>query len=860
MHIKKIFPIFLGFGFLFAMVHTSTLASQPTAPSALTYYVSSSSGNDNNNGLSESQPFETVSKVNSLILQPGDQVLFKCGDIWRADPLVITQSGVLEQPITFRSYPDNCTNQPILSGAQPITGWKLHQGNIYVAELNAGGNAGKFPYGVNQLFRGEERLLLGRWPNLDAPDGGYSTIDAFPSADRITDNEIPVANWAGAVVHIKGMRWYILNRQVTSNSGRTLMLGANADCWGGSCVGWGFFLNNHLGTLDKDGEWFYDATEQKVYLYSITGAPANQEIEGSVILTDDDRSWGAVTLGEDLWDPIAYVNVENFAIKRWFRHGIATPTNLHPTENHDVTLKDNTITDVDGIGINLAAWVWDANDGRPDGWRGGFNHLVENNTILRANRMGINTYTRNSNFKDNMIQEVGMIENLGAAGMGCSLSDGGGQCTEDGAGIRIKVDKAADSGNHNTLTGNRLEYIAHNGLDVFGYSNTFEHNVILHPCYAKGDCGGVRTFGSDSLTASNVHDLVFTENIIIDTLGNTDGCRTEYDALFGFGLYIDHYSRDIALEGNTVISSTVHGILFQDSTGAVTNNTLYNNGSTYPYAAGQVYIGSSPAYVGTHTGNILFSINTDARTFAASGLSRLGTSDHNYFFSPYRANHIAVNGDKSLITWQTFSGEDANSVEHWYIQPLGEAPLSRIFYNDSPVQKTFNLGNTLYKNLDQNPVMGTLTLQPYQSQILIKTGEGADLAIALHLLSAADTLPGDPLTYTITVANQGVITASQVILEHPIPEEIENTSWQVSAGSVMLQSGTRYTWEIDALVPGEFYTFTVFGQYSSTLPAGTPLLVTAEASTPSPDVNLRNNWDVLLLGDWEQTFLPIISR
>jgi uncharacterized repeat protein (TIGR01451 family) len=767
---------------------------------------------------------------------------------------------VLGQPITFGSYPAGCTNQPEISGSQPITGWQLHDGNIYVAELNAGGNAGKFPFGINQLFRGSERLLLGRWPNLDAPDGGYSTIDAFPSSDRITDNEIPVTNWAGAVVHIKGMRWYILNRQVMSNSGRTLMLGANADCWGGSCVGWGFFLNNHLDTLDLDGEWFYDDAEQKVYLYSITGAPASQEIEGSVIFADDDRSWGGITLGEDLYDPIAYVKVENFAIQRWFRHGIATPTNLHPTENHDVTLKNNNIADVDGIGINLATWVWGADDGRPDGWRGGFNHLVENNTILRANRMGINTYTRNSTFKDNVIQEVGMIENLGAAGMGCDFSDGGGQCTEDGAGIRVKVDEAADSGNNNSLIGNRLEYIAHNGIDVFGYSNTFEHNVILNPCYAKGDCGGVRTFGSSNLAASNVHDLVFTENIIVNTLGNTDGCRPEYDALFGFGLYIDHYSRDIALEGNTVISSTVHGILFQDSTGAVTNNTLYNNGSTYPYAAGQVYIGSSPAYVGTQNGNTLFSIKPDARTFSASGLSRLGTSDHNYFFSPYRENHIAVNGDKSLATWQSFSGEDANSVEQWYTQPVGETPISHIFYNDTSQPKTFPLANILYKDLDQNPVMGSLTLQPYQSQILIKTGEGADLTVAMNLIGAADTIPGEPVTYTITVANLGTISASPVTLENPIPTEIENTSWQVSTGSVTLQSGTRYTWEIDSLTPGVTYTFTVFGQYSATLTTGTPLMVTAEVSTPSPEVNPKNNWAALLLGDWKQIFLPIVSR
>ena len=62
-------------------------------PVGTTYYVSSSLGNDSNNGLSEGKPFATIGKVNGLDLQPGDQVRFKCGDTWRAEQLVISKSG-----------------------------------------------------------------------------------------------------------------------------------------------------------------------------------------------------------------------------------------------------------------------------------------------------------------------------------------------------------------------------------------------------------------------------------------------------------------------------------------------------------------------------------------------------------------------------------------------------------------------------------------------------------------------------------------------------------------------------------------------------------------------------------------------
>ncbi|NVN92340.1 MAG: hypothetical protein HXX11_17305, partial [Desulfuromonadales bacterium] len=448
-----------------------------------TYFVSSSDGADSNTGLSSVSPFKTIAKVNALALQPGDRVLLKCGDVWRAEMLVITKSGTAADPITFGSYPGGCTNKPIVSGAQSISGWTAYGSNIYYADLSAGANAAQFPHGINQLFRNGDRLPLGRWPNLDAGDG-YSTIDSQPSTNSITDAQLPVVDWSGAVAHIKGMRWYILNRQVAAVSGTTLTVGADLDCWGGNCTGWGYFLNNHLNTLDREGEWYYNPANHRVYLYTTSGAPSAGQIEGSVVIKADDRSWGGIMLGQDLTGSgISYVGVENLDVRRWFRHGIATPTNLAGYENHHLAIQNNSVRDVDGIGINLMTWVYSAQDGRPDGWRGGYNLALGNNTIERANNMGINIYARQSTLIDNVVRDVGLVQNLGAAGLGCAFNAGEGACTEDGDGIRIKIDKADDTGNNNTLTGNRLERIAYNGVDVFGHHNTLDRNVITQACY-----------------------------------------------------------------------------------------------------------------------------------------------------------------------------------------------------------------------------------------------------------------------------------------------------------------------------------------------------------------------------------------
>ena len=361
-------------------------------------------------------PLKTISAVNALTLSPGDEVRFRNGDTWQGEMLTITASGSSSSPITYSNYSQGSDIAACISGSRPIFGWVEYAAHIYVADLSTGLNAGNFPYGLNQLFGGEQRLPMGRWPNIDAnDDGGYSTIDAAPTANQLQDSELPPLDWTGGIAHIKGMRWYILNREIRSSSGTTLSLLNEAGCWNNSCTGWGYFINNHLNTLDAEGEWFYDQSTSRVYMYSALGTPQDGAFEGSVVMSDDDRSWGLVVLGQDLAEHIHDVIIENFQLKNGYRHGIATPTNYRNYEPYNITIQNNTIKDVDGIGINLAAWVYCAFDGA-DGWRGGHNILVLNNLIDGANHMGIDLYAKNSTISHNTIQNIGLVPNLNASG------------------------------------------------------------------------------------------------------------------------------------------------------------------------------------------------------------------------------------------------------------------------------------------------------------------------------------------------------------------------------------------------------------------------------------------------------------
>ena len=107
----------------------------------------------------------------------------------------------------------------------------------------------------------------------------------------------------------------------------------------------------------------------------------------------------------------------------------------------------------------------------PNGWRGGRSHTIRGNTVDGANHIGIDTYGSSTMIEENVVTDVGLIVNLNRSGMGCDLT-AVGQCTEDGAGIRLKLDpgSAAWTAHDLTVRHNRLARIGMNGIDSFGES------------------------------------------------------------------------------------------------------------------------------------------------------------------------------------------------------------------------------------------------------------------------------------------------------------------------------------------------------------------------------------------------------
>ena len=80
---------------------------------AQVYYVSSSQGNDLNDGLSIQFPFQSIEKLNSMQFNPGDSIYFKSGDYWEG-MFWLNGSGSFTQPIVIDVYGGD--NRPIING------------------------------------------------------------------------------------------------------------------------------------------------------------------------------------------------------------------------------------------------------------------------------------------------------------------------------------------------------------------------------------------------------------------------------------------------------------------------------------------------------------------------------------------------------------------------------------------------------------------------------------------------------------------------------------------------------------------------------------------------------------------------
>ncbi len=106
-------------------------------------------------------------------------------------------------------------------------------------------------------------------------------------------------------------------------------------------------------------------------------------------------------------------------------------------------------------------------------------------------------------------------------------------------------------------------------------------------------------------------------------------------------------------------------------------------------------------------------------------------------------------------------------------------------------------------------------------------------------------IQGDPLTYTISFINQGIVPVTSVVLTDIIPAELTGVSVSHS-GAVITDTAAvpGYVWNVEPLSEGEGGVITITGFLSDTAPGGTIITNTTRINGNS-DNNPDNNQSVV---------------
>jgi parallel beta-helix repeat protein len=206
------------------------------------------------------------------------------------------------------------------------------------------------------------------------------------------------------------------------------------------------------------------------------------------------------------------------------------------------------------------------------------------------------------------------------------------------------------------------------------------------------------------------------------------------------GIYVDEKGTHRIIEYNTVIGSHMAGIFSHWAPGnVVQKNTVYGNKGSQVFFTGN----NRPEEILVDDillDNIMFATDAQQRTLHLSmnyDNVCFGQSDRNYFYNPYRSTHILVNRynahgagwirrDLTLQQWCLLSGYDEDSREFASLDRFPEISIeyprkSRIVYNASLSPTRIDLQSDKYCDVEGNKVYGTVTLQPFESKILIRT-------------------------------------------------------------------------------------------------------------------------------------------
>ncbi|HLL69283.1 MAG TPA: carbohydrate-binding protein [Micromonosporaceae bacterium] len=375
--------------------------------SAATSYFVATSGNDANPGTSVDAPFRTIQKCASVAVA-GDTCQIRAG-VYR-ETVTPANSGTAAGRIVFQPYNNESVT---VSGADPVTGWTRHSGEIYAANVtlpvsgetsDVNNRVTPGAVSANQVFVDAVMTGEAQWPNgsTDPSHQATAEADAGTSVGTVIDAALPAGvDFTGAIEHVVGgPAWSATANIVTASSAGQFTV--RRYCGDPNCnrPGAKYYLtggNRGLQLLDAPGEWWYDWTARRLYLWAPGGgSPAARTVEAK-------RRHAAFNLS-------GRSNVTVAGLKIFSATVLTSPTSSNIVldgidaayVSHALTLP-NDPQDVAGCG------TWCSGATSTGIILDGSNHTLRNSTVAWSSGNGVSLAGSNMTLVNNLIHDVNYL-------------------------------------------------------------------------------------------------------------------------------------------------------------------------------------------------------------------------------------------------------------------------------------------------------------------------------------------------------------------------------------------------------------------------------------------------------------------
>lgn len=754
---------------LFFFIYSSVLAISGTK-----YYLKSG-GNNSLSGTSIANAWATLVKVNSFAGFSQNDTIFLEGGSTFVGPLIPPHNGIAGQPIVITSYG---TGKATITGFTTLSSWANLGGNIWECTPSV-----TLKPLCNILTFNTVPQQLGRTPNST-----FNTYSSATTTQLVSSTNISATSYVGAEVVMRCNTFVMQRMSITAQSGNTLtytrtaqaMDNGNAQGAQSGTPNYGYFLQRFAGSLDQQGEWYYNPSTQKMRIYSTTN-PNSATIKASYIDT-------LIVLGSR-----SYITLDNLAIEG---AGIyAVYGNVSSTGNlivKNCTFNNNT----------RSVYLWNC-----------FASVVRNNTVNNSFNVGIMVVNRQ---QKQITIDTNIVTNTG------KLVGNGIFPTNENLNAIVEETDTTRANNFVYIRRNVVRSTGYMAIKFHGTNVRASQNISDSFCMNIDDGGGIYSFTKNdgTYTGINYSNRVIDSNFISNCIGAFAGTtRSTPDAR---GYYMDDQVGFVTGYHNSISNIPGNGAEFNNPQSMVfTDNTVYNCDYPIEIQIKQYGVLSNNSI----TRNVLYQKTSSQFNFIHNhsnlsqppptvtinqSLQNMAFIDTNWITNikntGYSYNSNGGSGQTNLVTWQGTILHDLVSV-----LPPTVVNNTNTNYYTNPTDTVRVIRFSTFSKVDpKGMVYNNIAAVPqWSSLVLIDNGNAPPINQFPIANAGADTTITSPASTANLNGSASYDPDGTIILYNWIQLSGQNASTITSAGSAITT--------VSGLIPGIYqYQLTVTDNNSAT--------------------------------------------